>query len=1032
MAGQLLGGEGQRHSRDNGQAAEISHPQLPGRQKGESGEPYTAGLITRLRRVYASPFRPVMASLLAVILGLRAQAFLDTSHGPDQVNVRAATIFYLVAVAVLIAGWVGTYRDQGFAPGEANPGWRQRLGDRWGLGRVGLVVIALVVNAQSVAMLRQDWASRPGGVMWVSSVGLLLLASLSGWGPSGLSERFRRLAHESRPRLRAGLEIAAVAGVLLLALVLRLWRLGDPAPGMHGDEGEAGTAALDILAGAHVSPFTPGLFNQANFYNWTVALFMRVFGTDLFGLRSFALFCGVLTVLFVILLARELFGFRAGLIAGLLASIQPAALLFSRQMYSNATVPLLSAMLFYFLLRGINTRRHFYFALAGVTAGSGLYYFAGGRALAPTGALFLLYMLVRHRGFLSRGWSHAAVYVIALAATASPFIAYYFIDHPAEYPGVRMIWVRENFAPLALQYHSGAWPTIVLGQLERTFSIITYARDVSAVGALDVPIATPIEAVLIVLALGWALWRSRDIRFAALSVLFWSSLIAGGVLTIDAPNLPRILGILPAMAVASAALLDHFGRLSQAALSGLFSVRSQLPGRIAAAAAIAMTVGVIGFQNWQSYFVGYLNRSQFVAPTLQGTYAQQHLANTRFYAMGVPVLYWNHGDRRFLAPAADGADNPNPSSQLPIIDNGQAANKDAVFMVWQPMANYLPVLQSFYPEGRTEVLPLSAADPDSNMTAFKVTSQQIDAHRVLRSRYVPAKGVPIEATVDTLGSSQGMPATPVAYPVSAAWDGAVVAPAYAVYSFQLGGSEGSLSIDGIDVVERGANSGVGPSEGTVVLAEGLHTVHLGAMLPDERSSVSVAWRTGGEHFQPIARRYLWDGHQGQRWLAELRRPEALPATTQQPAVKSLDDPVLIRRSDGFVGFRALQLLVPGALPFDGSWTTSIEAQQAGVYSFALRSSAGGSVKIDGVVIIDLDSSGAQQAAIPLAPGKHRVEVDYRYRSGEAFLEFSWAAPPGHPSMIEPGPSAPAAAVWSPTDVHPPPVPHVLIGADGAP
>jgi len=920
------------------------------------------------------------------------------------VNVRASIVLYLVAVAVLIAGWEGTFWDHAVAPGKANLSWPQRLKDRRQLSRIGLVVAALVMNAGSVAVLLQDWASWVGGLMWLGSVCLLLVAAFPRLEPTGLREGYRRLVHSSRPRLQMWVGLAAVAAMLLFALMLRLWRLGDPTPGMHGDEGEAGTAALEILAGRHVSPFTAGWFNQSNFYYWSVAIMMRAFGTDLFGLRSFALLCGLLTVLFTILLARELFGFRAGLIAGLFASVQSAGLLFSRQQFSNDTIPLFSVVLFYCLVRGVNTRRHIYFALAGVTAGFSLYYFAGGRAVGPTGALFLLYMCIWHRGFLSRCWSQASLYAIALVATALPFIAYHYLDHPSDYPGVRMIWLPENYTNLANQYHSGAWPVILLDQLKRTFSVITYRADVSALGALDFPIARPMEAVVVILAISWALWRIRDFRFAALSILFWSSLVTGGVLTIGAPNLPRILGILPAMAVASAALLDHFGRLTVEAVSGAFKTNRQLPGRITAWAAIVLTLGVVGLQSWEGY-VGYLNRSQHVEVTLQGTYAREHTANTRFYAMGVPVLYWNHGDRRFLAPSADGTDAANPSGQLPIVDNGPSANKDAVFMVWGPMADYLPILQSFYPEGRTEVSPLNAGVGASHMTAFKVTSQQIDAHRVLRSRYVPEKGVPIEAPADTLGSSDRPRSTQIAYPVSATWDGALVAPAYSIYSFRLSGSDGSLSIDGIEVVQRTAGSGVGPSLGTVVLAQGLHTVHLGATLPDERSNVSVEWRSDDGRFQPIARRYLWDGHDGQRWLAELRKPGLPRVSPQQPALKSLDGSVLSRRVDGFVGFRGLQLLVPGAVPFDGSWTTSLEVQQPGVYSFTLRSSAGGSAKIDGVPVIDLKSSGAQLAAISLAPGMHRVEVDYLYRGGEAALEFSWAPPQGHPSMINTGSSA---------------------------
>ena len=48
--------------------------------------------------------------------------------------------------------------------------------------------------------------------------------------------------------------------IFALGVALRLYRLGDWCTGFHPDEGYAGTDAMNIVTGSHVSPFLTGWF----------------------------------------------------------------------------------------------------------------------------------------------------------------------------------------------------------------------------------------------------------------------------------------------------------------------------------------------------------------------------------------------------------------------------------------------------------------------------------------------------------------------------------------------------------------------------------------------------------------------------------------------------------------------------------------------------------------------------------------------------------------------------------------------------
>ncbi len=96
----------------------------------------------------------------------------------------------------------------------------------------------------------------------------------------------------------------------------------------------------------------------------------------------------------------------------------------------------------------------------------------------------------------------------------------------------------------------GFWPRVLWTQTTKSLSMFTYRKDESSFYTFTgESAAKPIEAALLILGIAWALWRWRDTRMAVLSMWFWLTIIAGGALTIDAPYMPRLVGLVPALAI---------------------------------------------------------------------------------------------------------------------------------------------------------------------------------------------------------------------------------------------------------------------------------------------------------------------------------------------------------------------------------------------------------------------------------------------------------------------------------------------------
>lgn len=950
--------------------------------------------MQRLRSI--SGLDVVFFGLAAIALGWMGQRVLTPGDRPNpNADISAATRWYVAAIWLLIIGWSGTYRNISLlgVPARIAAGLRGAWLPRPGEIRLALIGCALLWNLLALLTLHADWTSGRGAVLWVISLIFLVLACV-GERP----ERSNNTSDvtEKGWRLPLQIETAIFVLIMVVAVVMRLWRLGDLTPGMHGDEGEAGSDALAIMHGQPAPLFARGWFNQPNMYYWSLVVFMKIFGTGLVGLRSFVVVCGLVTVVFTYLLGREMFGQRGAIVAGFFMAFQSADLLFSRQEFSNGTTPALFVMAFYFVVRGLRTRRHMDFVWAGFSSGFSLYYFAGGRLVSPVVLMFLGYLAVTRRAFLKAYWTHVVAYVGALTAMIMPFVGYY-VAYPIlglQYPNDRFIWLHH--ADLAVKYGSSDWKVILWRQFQATISILTQGVDVSAMGALSFPIARPIEAVLVVLGLAWAAFRWRDTRFFLLSLWFWTSVIVGGVLTVDAPNLPRIMAMLPALPLIMAALLDHLAGqtsrvMERVPLRAARWSRGTYAG-YAGAAIVGLAILVAGVQNWYIYVDYYLNTHQNPVVTGQAAYVQAEGPKYRYYGMGAPIIYWTHGDNRFINPNADGVDAGDISTYLPLIDDGVNGEKAANFLVWPPTYDYLPVLRSYYPEATSRTVPLGDAEHLTDpLIGFVVSRSVIDAHRVSHARYTDANGRTVRRKEPSLGSAPGdAPPVGLRYPVRAAWDGDLVAPQYDMYRVEIIGRPGSkLTIDGVPVLSVRKRL----ATRTVVLARGTHVVHLGGTLESSRQRVEVRWAAVNGPFEPVPRKLLWDGHTGRGWIGEVQ-PGPAPA-----GATSLLHPDW--RIDGFLGIRnGAQYYGPG--PLDGHWSSALTVGHGGPYQLQLNFTGQVTLSVDGRVRLEqVAQGGAPQTAtgtVLLKPGRHTFDIRVQWPGPVDILECLYA-PPGQQMQI---------------------------------
>ena len=158
--------------------------------------------------------------------------------------------------------------------------------------------------------------------------------------------------------------------VLLIAIVVRLWKLGEYPHGIHHDHGQFGHSVLTFLYGDWKPFFGPDRQTNTYMRPWTIptAVFFHILGISQATLRLSNAVWGVALVVGCYLLGTALATRRLGIVFAALASVQHSILVYTRQPYVvESTAPFLFSI--YCFVVAIKHGRWASWAWAGAWAG---------------------------------------------------------------------------------------------------------------------------------------------------------------------------------------------------------------------------------------------------------------------------------------------------------------------------------------------------------------------------------------------------------------------------------------------------------------------------------------------------------------------------------------------------------------------------------------------------------------------------------------------------------------------------------------
>jgi len=220
--------------------------------------------------------------------------------------------------------------------------------------------------------------------------------------------------------------------IILLALIVRIVNIDNVPSGIYPDEANNGTNAFNAQLTNDYKWFYPDNNGREGLYINAMALFFKLFGVSFLTIKLTSIIMGTLTVCGVYLLSRELFISkpRLALIASYLTAVSFWAVNFSRIAFRAIMMLPILTFSFYFLFRGLRTKKWYDFALAGFIFGLGFHtYIAFRVAPALLIVLFVLLLIQRGKVIITKYWKHWLIFIVFAFISTLPMLLT-FHTHP--------------------------------------------------------------------------------------------------------------------------------------------------------------------------------------------------------------------------------------------------------------------------------------------------------------------------------------------------------------------------------------------------------------------------------------------------------------------------------------------------------------------------------------------------------------------------------------------------------------------------
>lgn len=414
-------------------------------------------------------------------------------------------------------------------------------------------------------------------ILWISTIILMLYANLPKIGIARITITKQKI-----------INILPILLILGFGIYFRFYQLGNIPSIMENDEGTVGIKALSVLSGGLTNMFmTYGGYGTLHFF--LMALPVKIFGRTIFAIRILTAIYGSLSILFVYLLAKEMFNQKIAFISSMLFGFSHLNIHFSRVSPTASSLdPLLLSGTLLFLYRGYFSRRSIDWIVTGIIMGLGMYFYVGARVIIFVVTGFIVFMSIIQRKDVWENRNNIVKMLITFLVVSAPMLFWAGTNWDGFNARVNTVGIFQN--GWLIEQITNQGKTIIevfWQQFINSLLIFYYSYPTWFYGA-DIPALGPITGAIFALGILASIPRIREPRFALLNVWFWIMLFLGQMLLVDtSTSAYRTMGILPAVCI-----------LGGVALYWLFAEIIIFIPKLSIVIPIVLIILVLVFEGW--------------------------------------------------------------------------------------------------------------------------------------------------------------------------------------------------------------------------------------------------------------------------------------------------------------------------------------------------------------------------------------------------------------------------------------------------
>lgn len=474
---------------------------------------------------------------------------------------------------------------------------------------------------------------------------------------------------------------------------------------IHGDEAMMGNVARDYFRQT-VNIFSYGPWFSVPYMSFfPISFSMKLFGDDIIGVRYSSLLVALLSLPFFYFMIRNLFNRKIAAFSVIIFYSLSTSIAFFRTgfHYTQGILAVVLALFFFMLVLKHNSR--FGSFMTGIVAGLGFYLYFSARAILPLLIVFFLYMIIFQQKKFTRILYLSLFFFLGLIISITPNV-FESIKDPAVFSNrTNEVFVLSETGSeyIKKEVNSSSLALAVVKNTIKAFQSYHYRLDCSGQYSIERPFIDFLPSIFLVYGLFITLIRIKHPNFAILALSFLLVTFLGWGLTINTPFFPRMVILLPVIAVLIALGLYHLIILT---FNSVLNIAITINIKKEISLIFVILIIASGFEG---YFIEYIAKNTNFSLTDKFRIASSFLEKNYANYIYIPLYYEKLGKHykvdlqyptiAFLTAFSPPVTERELSDHKPPVDT--KVSKDVGFVIEGSVyEQLLPVLQTFYPNGK--------------------------------------------------------------------------------------------------------------------------------------------------------------------------------------------------------------------------------------------------------------------------------------------------------------------------------------------